>query len=201
MIFVRVTMRKIVQLAVALACLALPVAVRAQEGRVSDRGTVFEQRIGDLKVTYLTGKDADAATPVFDMSVGDIILENTGGRPISLSYDSHRAGFGGHQFDFGGEGQNPYADPRPEVYDPPSPIDFVLKPGALIQISRRDLMELYERLVGDGTLCTRYAASILVDGRAQRLEFGPHCFRVVRARDWAGEEKRYLEFFAARDRG
>lgn len=171
--------------------------------RMTERGVVYSSRIGDLSVTYLSGRDADARTPVFDMSLGELLLENTGGRPIHLKYDATQTFFTSHRFDFGTHVKNSYAYPRPLPSDVQSLIDYNLAPGVKIPISRQDFMGVFEELgrayFMDGTICTRYEASIEVDGTLHTLRFGPHCFHVDLDRDWDREKERYLQFFKARD--
>lgn len=171
--------------------------------QVTERGTVYSIKVDELVVTYLSGKDANARTPVFDMSVGEITLENTGDRSINLKYNSIQTFFMGHRFEFGTSIKNVYTHPRMEISEPEDFVDYNLSPGERILISRQDFMNLFQELGRayflDGMVCTRFEGTIQVDDRIHVLQFGPHCFRVELDRNWDWEQKRYLQFFKTRD--
>jgi hypothetical protein len=173
--------------------------------RITDRGTAMSFQIGDVVVTYLSGKDVDAQTPVFDMSVGEITLENTGDRPINLKFNAPQTFFVGHSFEFGSSRKKTYSHHHIEKSEPTDFIDYDIPPGGRVPISRRDYMDLYLRLGRayflDGTMCTQFEGVIQLDNVAHTLQFGPHCFKVDLDRDWDQEQARYLQFFADRDKG
>lgn len=182
------------------------IADSVTEKPMSQRGAIQSMRVNGLTISYLSGKNADAHTPVFDMSVGEITIENTEKRPINLQYNSTNTFFNWHTFEFGTLVKNTYIPPRshPIMSEPLDLINFNLLPGKKIQISRWDFMSLFQELGRaqflDGRVCTRFEGTILVDGKTQSLRFGPHCFEVALNRDWEKEQKRYLQFFLDRDK-
>ncbi len=172
--------------------------------QITARGTLYTTRIGDLQVTYLSGRDADELTPVYDMSVGEVVVKNLGARPINLQYDSSQTFFSGHKFAFGPKALE-------KLQPPPSPstakasfINFDLQPGQQIFLARQDLMDRLHEVgpaaLDDGTMCTRFVAAVLVDSQPQSLVFGPHCFHIAPKRDWDAEQAAYVQFFLARDK-
>ncbi|MDI1475410.1 hypothetical protein [Polyangium sp. y55x31] len=170
-----------------------------------DRGVTYSYAIGTLAVTYLSGKDADATTPVFDMSVGEITLQNMSVRPINLRYDASQTRHGGHDITFGPHAQGPLVETEPLPHeDPPIPVDYDLAPGQKLLISRRDFMDIVLRagvdVLQNGDVCTRFEAALQIDGALHTLQFGPHCFHVALDRDWELEKERYVQFFLDRDR-
>ncbi len=115
---------------------------------MSQRGAIQSMRVNGLTISYLSGKNADAHTPVFDMSVGEITIENTEKRPINLQYNSTNTFFNWHTFEFGTLVKNTYIPPRshPIMSEPWDLINFNLLPGKKIQISRWDFMSLFQEL-------------------------------------------------------
>lgn len=192
-----------VTLLLCLATISCMKGATTLDKGTTNRGVIQSSRIGDLSITYISGRDADTRTPVFDMSIGDITLENTGKRPIRLKYNSTQTFFLGHSFEFGTRVKNSYVYPRPLPSEPQTIIDFTLHPGVKIPLSRQDFMDLFGELGKayflDGTICTRFEAPIEVDDVLHTLRFGPHCFHVELHRDWDKEQERYLQFFKARD--
>jgi hypothetical protein len=171
--------------------------------QTTNRGTVYSISIGALVVTYTTGKDADAATPVFDLGAGDVSLENTGEQPLDVTYNTTETFLTGHHFTFGTGAQEELAHSHFPQDASADLMRFTLQPGQKTRISRMDYMELVERRglakMGDGVMSTGFEASLLVDGEVHILRFQPHTFRVALDRDWAQEEERYLAFYRARD--
>jgi hypothetical protein len=158
--------------------------------------------IGDLLVTYVSGRDRSAADPVFDMSAGAIRIENRGQQPRQLSYNVHHTFNGGHAVELG-SGRRRWTPPRSHP-QPSDHMSYTLPPGQSIPLARRDYMAVVHEVGGpealaDGVMCTAFSSSITVDGEAHDLRFGPHCFRVGVARDWEAEEQRYVEFYRERD--
>lgn len=172
------------------------------EKRITPRGTAFVLKIGDLVVTYVTGKDADATTPVFTMSVGETTLENRGPRPINLKYNTDETFFRGHRIEFGAN-PPPAATPHSHRTSPDDLVDYDLKPGQKAWISRQDLMDPVLRrgpaCLADGTVTTRFVANLQVDHHMHTLDFGPHRFIIAIDRDWDREREQYVEFFRKRD--
>lgn len=171
----------------------------------TDRGTALSLQVGAIAVSYLSGKDADAKTPIFNMSIGEIILKNTGTRPVNLKFNASQTFFMGHTFEFGADKKQRYTHPRLLTSEPTDFINYDIPPGGSIPISRQDYMDLFHKLGRayflDGTMCTRFEGVIQIDGHAHTLRFGPHCFKVALDRDWSREQERYLQFFADRDKG
>jgi hypothetical protein len=165
---------------------------------------MYADTIGALVVTYLSGKDADASTPVFDMTLGEITLENTGDRAINLQYDGSHMRYLGHRFTFGPHALDAPADDKPNPHEfPPAPMNYDLAPGQKVLVCRRDFMDFVRRngvgVLQDGEVCTRFGAALVVDGVPHVLRFGPHCFRVALERDWQQEKERFVEFFLDRE--
>ena len=175
------------------------------EGKLTERGWVETRRIGDLVFTYRTGKDAPKDTPVFDMSVGDVAVENVGTREIELRYSVPLTFFEGHLFELGAAQERTFKFPHTHWTGPEDEMVYTSRPGRRGKLSRRDYMDLYHRLgraqLIDGTMRTQYSAAISIDGTIHQLEFGPRLFVVDLDRDWDQEMAKYIEFFAARDRG
>jgi hypothetical protein len=174
-------------------------------GRMTDRGWVQTTRIGDLEFSYRTGRDSPRGLPVFDMSVGEITFENLGERPVNLKYSVTDTFFDGHCFELGAAQELTWRYPRAEHSQPEDAIDFDCPPGKKGLLSRQDYLHVVSEIgkasLLDGTMRTRYAAVLLVDGEPLELEFGPQIFHVELDRDWDEEKARYVDFFVARERG
>jgi hypothetical protein len=174
-------------------------------GRMTDRGWVETTRIGDMEFRYRTGRDVPKGASVFDMSVGEITFENLGDRPVNVRYSVNDAFFEGHVFELGAEQELEWRYPRAEFASPDDVIDFDCPPGKKGLLSRQDYLHVLNEIgmpsMLDGTMRTRYAATVLVDGQPHALEFGPHVFHVELDRDWDDEKARYVDYFVARDRG
>lgn len=190
-----------------LAVLFFPTVQARMEQVVTERGIVQSLQISGLNITYLSGKNADGQTPVFNMSIGEITVENTNPHPVNLRYTPEETFFTGHRFEFGTLIKNVYVEPpvHPIVRAGSNNlITFNLPPGGKIHISRRDLMDLFQQLGRqyflDGRVCSRFESTVWIKAQAYPLKFGPHCFTVDLQRDWEAEEKRYLQFFLDRDK-
>lgn len=172
---------------------------------LTDRGTLYGYLIGELRVTYLSGKDAGPGDPVFAMSLGEVALENTGHAAINLKYNATQTFFTAHRFAVGDAARHQLAPPPSPSDEPASFIDYDLPPAQRILISRQDLMEWVYRVgkagLADGTISTRYEAALQVDGVTHPLRFGPHLFQIALDRDWDREQADYLQFYADRDAG
>ena len=171
----------------------------------TNRGVTYSYTIGALSITYLSGKDTDAGTPVFEMSLGELTLENTGDRPINLKYDSSQTFFTGHRFTFGPRAQGAVPDLRPRPgEDPPNPMEYNLAPGQKLLVARRDFMDVVGRegvgVLQNGEVCTQFEAALQVDHVTHAVRFGPHCFQVALDRDWKDEQDRFVQYYLARDR-
>ena len=190
----------------SLTLLFMPAVHSEGEQKITERGTVPSLKISGLNITYLSGKNADAQTPVFNMSVGEITVENTKNHPLSLRYNPEETFFTGHRFEFGTLIKKVYVDPplHPVMAESNNLITFNLPPGGKIHLSRRDLMALFQQLGRqyflDGRVCTRFESTIWIETQAYPLKFGPPCFTVDLERDWETEEKLYLQFFLNRDK-
>ena len=175
------------------------------EGTMTERGWVQEVRLGDLRFCYRSGRDSPRATPVFDMSVGEVTVENLGERAVNLKYSIPEVFFGGHVFEFGANQERRFSHPHVHWPGPEDEMSYDCGPGRKGLLSRQDYMSLFHKLgrphFVDGFMRTHYAAALLVDDAPLTLEFGPHLFEVDLDRDWDEEQARYLDFFAARDRG
>jgi hypothetical protein len=170
------------------------------------RGTLYQQDVGGLTVTYLSGKDAGPTDPVHAMSVGEVEILNEGPRPLRVRYDSEETFFSGHRYEFGPNAEQSFEHPHAYRIDPADDlIDYPLAPGQKLMISRQDLMDVVERAgrqrIVDGVITTQYRAGIQIDDDPYVLRFGPHRFQIDMDRDWDDEEKAYLDFFARRDAG
>jgi hypothetical protein len=172
--------------------------------QIVDRGTLYTTTIGDLVVTYLSGKDADRDSPVVTMSIGEVALKNVGARPINVQYNYTNTGYVGHRFTFGPRALEEMDPPGSPSTTAASFVDHDIAPGEVHLISRQDLMAKYYEKgrdgLRDGTICTRYAAALLIDGQSVSLRFGPHCFHVAMDRDWDREYEEYVQYFLARDK-
>ena len=135
---------------VPLACYGEGSQVDEQETQVetqlTDRGQVQTLEIGALQVSYLSGKDAGPKEPVYDMSLGEISLRNTGGQSINLKYNSMHTFFLGHIFTFGTDVKKTHTHPRMEGSEPEDVIDYDLPPGQSLLISQQDLLVTYQEL-------------------------------------------------------
>lgn len=173
--------------------------------QITDRGTLYSMTIGDLEVSYLSGKDAGPSDPVYAMSLGEVALANRGSHAINLKYNATQTFFTAHRFEVGDAARDLLVPPPSPSDEPASFINYDLPPGQRILISRQDFMEWYYRVgragLADGAIATRYEAALQVDDKTHPLIFGPHGFQIALDRDWAGEEAEYLKFFAARDKG
>lgn len=181
------------------------------DGEITERGTLYRQEVGPLVITYLTGKDAEADDPVHRMSMGEMTVTNASGAPVPVVYNTLQTFFLGHLFEFGpgadpktGVGPtNEYTWPRTRSM-PEDRVDFTLAPGQSLPLSRRDLMDVYQRLGRqmflDGTICTSFRnGRILIAGKPHPFAFGRSCFHVDMDRDWSEELKAYRVFAAERE--
>ncbi len=71
-----------------LAVLFFPTVQARMEQVVTERAIVQSLQISGLNITYLSGKNADRQTPVFNMSIGEITVENTNPHPVNLRWAS-----------------------------------------------------------------------------------------------------------------
>ncbi len=173
--------------------------------QVTDRGALFTLRFGDVTVTYLSGKDVDAQTPLFNMSVGEITVHNGGTAPVNVKYNAAQTFFTDHTFVFGKASEKTFRHPHSPTSEPTDFIDYMLPAGGQLPLSRQDYMDLFLRLgrpyFMDGSMCTTFEGVVTLAGKPHPLRFGPHCFEVDLDRDWDLEQKRYEKFFADRDAG
>ena len=199
--------------AIALLLLFAPLACRTTSKRednqmnmqVTERGARFSLQLGDVMVTYLSGKESDAQTPVFNMSIGEVVLSNGGTQPINVKYNAAQTFFTDHTFEFGVDLKKSFRHPRSLTTEPTDFVDYELPAGKTIQLSRQDYMALFALLERphflDGSMCTAFEGIVELGGKSHKLRFGPHCFKVELDRDWKAEQERYLDFFEARDAG
>ena len=175
------------------------------DGSMTDRGWVEQRRVGDLVFSYRTGRDAPAASPVFDMSVGEITVENVGTRVVNVRYSVHEIFFAGHRFELGPAQEKAWSHGHIHFPGPEDAMSYDSRPGKKALLSRQDYMGLLHRLglpgFLDGTMRTQFHGLVVIDDAPHELDFGPRLFVVDLDRDWDEERARYGEFFAARDRG